>query len=92
METTTVTTQSALAEESKNTPLGVLIQNALKKYLDNIGDAKLTDLYKMVRDEMDEAILRVVMAHTKGNQSKAAIMLGMSRTTLRKKLKLFDML
>ena len=36
---------------------------------------------------MDSIILEVALKHTKGNQLQAAMLLGISRTTLRAKLK-----
>jgi len=36
--------------------------------------------------------LKAVLEYTKGNQSKAAILLGLSRGTLRKKMKKFGLL
>ena len=49
----------------------------------------VTDLYRVVLSEVEPAILDVVMKHVEGNQTDAAEMLGVSRGTLRKKLKLY---
>jgi len=46
----------------------------------------------MVLGEVEKPLLEVVMKHTKGNQSNAAKALGLSRGTLRKKLKIYGML
>jgi Fis family transcriptional regulator, factor for inversion stimulation protein len=37
-------------------------------------------------------LLKIVMKYVKGNQSKASELLGLSRGTVRKKLKQFEML
>jgi Fis family transcriptional regulator len=46
----------------------------------------------MVLAEVEVPLLEAVMEYTKGNQSRAAILLGLSRGTLRKKLKIYGML
>jgi len=45
----------------------------------------------VVLNEVEPAILNVVMQHADGNQSQAASMLGISRCTLRKKLKQYKL-
>ena len=37
-------------------------------------------------EEMERPLLHTVMEHTGGNQTRAAALLGISRSTLRKKL------
>ena len=51
----------------------------------------VTDLYHVVLSEVEPAILDVVMKHVEGNQTEAAEVLGVSRGTLRKKLKLYGL-
>jgi len=45
----------------------------------------------MVLGEVEPALLNVVMHHVDGNQSHAAEILGITRVTLRKKLKLYGL-
>ena len=42
--------------------------------------------------EVEAPLLESVLAHTKGNQSRAAAMLGINRATLRKKLKRYNLI
>jgi DNA-binding NtrC family response regulator len=51
----------------------------------------ICDLYHVVLSEVEPAILDVVMKHVEGNQTEAAEVLGVSRGTLRKKLKLYGL-
>jgi two-component system nitrogen regulation response regulator GlnG len=49
------------------------------------------DLYRRVSLEMDRVLLEVVLRHVKGNQVQASELLGISRTTLRAKLRALGM-
>ena len=62
--------------------------NAVKNYLNNVGnkDANL-NLYQLIVEEVEAPLFRTVMELTRYNQSKAARVLGVSRGTLRTKLK-----
>ena len=45
------------------------------------------DIYRRVSTEMDRVLLEAVLRHVKGNQVQASELLGISRTTLRAKLR-----
>ncbi len=65
------------------------VKSSLDQYFEKIGDAIGKNVYEMVLAEIEAPLLEVVMKYTRGNQSKAAILLGLSRGTLRKKLKVY---
>lgn len=46
-----------------------------------------SDIYRKVGIAVDRAVMEAVLRHTKGNQAKASELLGISRTTLRAKLR-----
>ena len=50
-----------------------------------------SDLYRMVINEVEKPLLESVMNEVRGNQSRAAEMLGLNRSTLRKKLQLHNL-
>ena len=50
-----------------------------------------TDLYRQVCQEMEQTVFDVVLRHVSGNQVKASELLGISRTTLRAKLRNLSM-
>ena len=67
------------------------MQSAIELYLDDLNGHQVNDLYHMVLGEVEPALLNVVMQHVDGNQSQAAEMLGITRVTLRKKLKQYGL-
>ena len=64
----------------------------LQQYLEQVDGQKVTDLYDFVLTQVEPPMLEAVLDHTRGNQSKAAEVLGLNRGTLRKKLKRYNLL
>ena len=72
-------------------PLSEHVSKTVKDYFNNLGKEDKPNLYKHILDEVEIPLLENVMTYTKNNQVKAAKILGLSRGTLRKKLKIhFD--
>jgi two-component system nitrogen regulation response regulator GlnG len=57
------------------------------EYVRGLLDDDSSNLYRCVLDKLDRVVLREVLRHLDGNQVRAAERLGMSRTTLRAKLR-----
>lgn len=74
-------------EGRPNKPLRDCIRAALETYFKDLDGHKAGDLYQMVICEVEQPLLKSVMEHACGNQSKAADILGLNRSTLRKKLR-----
>lgn len=68
------------------------VEKSLRQYFSHLGDSSVTNLYELVLTEMEAPLLEAVLRHTGSNQSRASIMLGLNRGTLRKKLKQHGML
>jgi Fis family transcriptional regulator len=83
---------SAFVVTNKNQPLHDSVRQALESYLVQLKGQSLKNLYELVLAEVEVPLLEAVMEYTKGNQSRAAILMGLSRGTLRKKLKIYGML
>lgn len=64
------------------------VVDVVKSYLSSVSskDANL-NLYQLIVEEVEAPLFRTVMELTRYNQSKAARVLGVSRGTLRTKLK-----
>ncbi len=68
------------------------VERAMEEYFSHLDGQTCTDLYQLVQQEVEDPLLSAVMKYTRNNQSKASEMLGLNRGTLRKKLKLYDLL
>jgi len=68
------------------------VERSLQRYFKQLDNEPVTDLHRLVMSEVEAPLLEAVMRYTGNNQSKASIMLGLNRGTLRTKLKLYGML
>lgn len=68
------------------------VEKALQNYFDHLDGQPVVDIYNMVLSEVEAPLLETVMKYTRDNQTKASIVLGLNRGTLRKKLKQYGML
>ena len=85
--------KSAFELVQKNQPLHDSVRQSLENYLTQLQGQQLpTNLYELILAEVEAPLMEAVMEYTKNNQSRAAIVLGLSRGTLRKKLKQYGML
>lgn len=57
-----------------------------RQYLEDIGDCNDANIYHKIVSNVEESILEALIDFTKGNQKEAAILSGISRNTMRKKL------
>ena len=62
------------------------INDAVDRYLSQVDDYELGDLYGLMLSEVERALLAKLYQHTAGNLSRMSRILGMSRITLKKKL------
>jgi two-component system nitrogen regulation response regulator GlnG len=76
---------------AESEPLSAAVQRHVRQFLaahrDGIAPA---DIYDRVIAEVERPLIQMTLAATRGNQIKAAAMLGLNRNTLRKKLRDLD--
>ena len=69
-----------------------LVRKQIDQYFDELDGEIPQDLYDLVVGQVEHALLDAALAQSNNNQSKAAEMLGVSRGTLRTRMKLFGLL
>lgn len=84
--------QLAISEQVESITLRQSVKDVLRNYFTNIGNEQPVDFYSILLEEVERPLLEVLINHTNYNQVKMAIMLGLSRGTLRKKLKQYGLL
>lgn len=63
----------------------------MKRYFKQLDQKNIPiDVYQLVLNEIEPPLLSSVMKFANNNQSKASRVLGINRTTLRTKLKKYD--
>jgi Fis family transcriptional regulator len=75
----------------KSEPLRQCVSDAMNRYFQSLNGHGANNLYRLVMNEVEAPLLESVMQHTGGNQTLAASLLGISRSTLRKKLSQYDL-
>ena len=73
-------------------PLREFVKQELHKYFLNLDGGSCKNIYELVLTEVEQPLLEIIMQYTAGNQSKAAKWLGVSRNTLRKLLKKYNLM
>lgn len=73
------------------TPLHEHVKAATDAYLSGLYDDPVA-IYPLFLAQFEKPLLLSVLTHTKGNQCRAAKILGLSRTTLRQKMKHYGLL
>ena len=53
--------------------------------------AEMDQIKPLLPDEVEQPLIETVMQHAQGNQTRAASILGISRSTLRKKLAIYGL-
>ncbi len=64
-----------------------LTRESVRIYLESLNGHNTNKLYDLVIEETEKGMITEVLAWCKGNRSNAAEMLGITRTTLRNKMR-----
>jgi two-component system nitrogen regulation response regulator GlnG len=79
---------SELQPERNEASLEGLIAAKLQSSLAQLDIQEMDNLYDMVLHQMERPLINIVLDKTRGNQVKAADVLGINRNTLRKKIQI----
>jgi len=88
MSTKSVT--EAATEHAYPITLRQYVQDAIRLYLEDMGHSQPECLYQTLLAEVEPPLIEEVLRYTRGNQSKTAKILGITRNTLRTKLNRYD--
>ena len=75
-----------------NRPLRECVSEAMDEYFSVLDGHDCSGLFEMVMREVEVPLLQSVLEYTDGNQTRASEILGLNRSTLRKKLRLHKLL
>jgi Fis family transcriptional regulator, factor for inversion stimulation protein len=78
--------ETAVVDSNASPALRDCVARAIRRYLSDLGGHADGKLYRMVLCEVEKPMLEEVLRHCRGNQTRAAQLLGMTRATLRKKI------
>ncbi len=75
---------------ASNDSLRAFVGNSVRRYFEDMGNTEPENLYGQVLAQVEPPLIEETLAFTGGNQSRAARILGMTRNTLRSKIKRYD--
>jgi two-component system nitrogen regulation response regulator GlnG len=82
-----------MLDTSENSEIGFsrIVEKYLEEYFSMHGNSDIPPgVYRRVLAEVEKALFNVTLAHSNGNHLKAAKILGINRSTLRKKVLTFE--
>ena len=82
--------KKSASEADNPIPLRKNVQEAIRRYLEDMGHSQPESLYRVLMAEVEPPLIEEVLRYTQGNQSRTARILGMTRNTLRTKLDRYD--
>lgn len=65
------------------------VRDAMRAYFARLDGHGARNLYELVLSEVEQPLIETVLEHCEHNQTKAAQILGLSRSTLRKKMQIY---
>ena len=79
----TANKKESAAKADHPIPLRQNVQEAIRRYLEDMGKSQPDSLYRTLLAEVEPPLIEEVLRYTQGNQSRTARILGMTRNTLR---------
>ncbi len=72
-------------------PLSAHVKETLENYFVQLNGHETTGLHAMLISEVEKPLIETTLRHCGQNQTKASKILGLSRSTLRKKIELYGL-
>ena len=67
------------------------VADAVAQYLKDMSSTPPDNLYQVIIAEVEKPLIETVLKHTSGNQSRAAEVLGLTRGTLRNRIRRYGL-
>jgi len=83
--------QSDASQPQEISQLSHAVKHSIRRYLFELEGTQPNNMYELVLRQVERPLFEAILEHTKGNQSRAAEMLGLNRGTLRKKLRSYNL-
>lgn len=77
-------------QDKSNKLLREFVRQSMKEYFKKTDGFPINNIYSLVVGEVEKPLIEETIKYCKGNQSKASEILGLSRGTLRKKMKQYN--
>ena len=78
-----------IPQNEESSVLSSHVRDALRTYFARLDGHGASNLYELVLSEVEQPLIETVLEHCEHNQTKAAQILGLSRSTLRKKMQIY---
>ncbi len=90
-QTTADTNQLGENQPQEISQLSHAVKHSIRRYLFELEGTLPNNMYDLVLKQVEQPLFEAILEHTKGNQSRAAELLGLNRGTLRKKLRSYNL-
>jgi Fis family transcriptional regulator len=77
-------------KKTPSIPLREHVQETIRQYLEDMGNTEPEHVYRRLLSEIEPPLIAEVLRYAGGNQSQAARILGMTRNTLRGKMRRYS--
>ncbi len=84
-------TASSQAGQAQSPCLNTFVGRVVKQFLEDMGNTPPDNLFQVILSEVERPMIQAVLEHTGGNQSQAAELLGITRATLRSRIKRYQL-
>ncbi len=75
-----------------NSRIEKTVREAIYRYIDDLdGEAEPVGIYHLMVSEVERAVIRTVLEYHHNNQSRTAKCLGITRNTLKKKIRKYGL-
>ncbi|MFT5139087.1 MAG: Fis family transcriptional regulator [Lysobacterales bacterium] len=79
-----------VVKKNPSIPLREHVQETIRLYLEDMGNTEPEHVYRKLLSEIEPPLIEEVLHYAGGNQSRTARILGMTRNTLRSKMRRYS--